>query len=1304
MALVNFSIPNIPSFKSTTPSPKPILFVPDVEKLIKFAQGDLGIADSIRTSMIVTNIAKCTDPFQLESFLKAAGGKLKNPIESYFQDGRLTFDPSDLSIDPKPGDLGGLKSLEKALFQSIFDTQKPYVEIIKLVTENLVKIEDIVARVLAAGGSSMKPADNPKALGYKGNSEVAQSMFKLQSLAKPSTSNQNQNQNQDQNVESNTPEEKTAEVLPPGFSYATQSILYSTGEFDPTVDYTYIYKDFKDDSIVLPDGTASATANQDDEKPKVVVFGIFDSTWKPLQSSFIDTPIQTANSNGTVQKNVNWLKRSNKWFNKFDQYVEGTDFSYQTDADGNIIYYGSNEGPSVTLEGETKYVKEGFPKLSVKNGLISSYRNYYIDETRIKLSKREDLSVQERQNIISEIGKTIDKTDSTGIPNLQNVIEGNLKNSFCSITNENNTPGLPADFITNAKFPFKPKKITYNSKEVWIDPEAQYDLKIIKCDSSIDIKYLDIEGDSSKTVSTQILRFVKKSLVIRLSNDENFDYILTGTTDTIPLQDNTNEFVLDNHSDSSAYSIEIRQSKIPNEYSDGISWDEIIGNTTTGNRFTLTTSNGTSRLSISFLDSQVQNPTFNDSYILPNGKKFFVDDSGVLLYTEIYNGSLSDYLPSNLEKNTVIINMSDFSLTETRGIIPPNLIRVKDTNYKFGKLISNTQITNEQLVTTNPYSKNGLYGTPNIKNQNIEQIYRYMITEDDTETYYIVEGILSSDNKQKLNAPNGGSSTNASGNSPDSGDYSLPDVVGAFPIFIEMLVDIFSKLIPLINQFINTIKNPTQIVFNIIVAKMGDAFGTEAPKFGFFSSDFLNDLRKLRKIEDDDVTERAKKMREFVNNSKLFNYVNIDENANPRFILDGIATVKLFGDAPGLSSLPGIKFGIESNLTSLASSDPKEPFKLVFQGPTVNTLKSIPELSGLVANLENLKSSALSNVNLEPKLEIPSEIQQPNGQFEDVSIQYSTGVFREDVDYKYIYITEESKKLVDEAKKYEEEGDLNKAVSLLEDAAKLDPNNSFIFDKLEQLKKLSELMRTNPIFDFLLNIVTLPLKVIFNVVEYIMNFFKSLTNPFELPGAIAEFVSFKWLKDLFDPTSKKSMFALAGILFDVPTFTKEWLPSLISGSKNEFDFNKIIKLPWVMRLPKFSLEQFRFLTFGYYGKPTPNLIPLQMLNAILSLIEKIINAFIDFVWSLLGLGAIIDPPYVRLTRDFNLAENMSPKDILDLLSGNYKDPNSEENSNKEYNFAYEIKAPDGRDIRDLNYEELQKWVDENKNLQFVYNF
>jgi hypothetical protein len=111
-----------------------------------------------------------------------------------------------------------------------------------------------------------------------------------------------------------------------------------------------------------------------------------------------------------------------------------------------------------------------------------------------------------------------------------------------------------------------------------------------------------------------------------------------------------------------------------------------------------------------------------------------------------------------------------------------------------------------------------------------------------------------------------------------------------------------------------------------------------------------------------------------------------------------------------------------------------------------------------------------------------------------------------------------------------------------------------------------------------------------------------------------------------------------------------------------------------------------------------------MLNAILSLIEKIINAFIDFVWSLLGLGAIIDPPYVRLTRDFNLAENMSPKDILDLLSGNYKDPNSEENSNKEYNFAYEIKTPDGRDIRDLNYEELQKWVDENKNLQFVYNF
>ncbi len=70
MALVNFSIPNIPSFKSTTPSPKPILFVPDVEKLIKFAQGDLGIADSIRTSMIVTNILSALIHFNSKAFLK----------------------------------------------------------------------------------------------------------------------------------------------------------------------------------------------------------------------------------------------------------------------------------------------------------------------------------------------------------------------------------------------------------------------------------------------------------------------------------------------------------------------------------------------------------------------------------------------------------------------------------------------------------------------------------------------------------------------------------------------------------------------------------------------------------------------------------------------------------------------------------------------------------------------------------------------------------------------------------------------------------------------------------------------------------------------------------------------------------------------------------------------------------------------------------------------------------------------------------------------------------------------------------
>ena len=223
-----------------------------------------------------------------------------------------------------------------------------------------------------------------------------------------------------------------------------------------------------------------------------------------------------------------------------------------------------------------------------------------------------------------------------------------------------------------------------------------------------------------------------------------------------------------------------------------------------------------------------------------------------------------------------------------------------------------------------------------------------------------------------------------------------------------------------------------------------------------------------------------------------------------------------------------------------------------------------------------------------------------------------------------------------------------------------------------------------------------------------MDVFKSFANPFELPGKIIDFVSFKWMLDFFNPTSKNSMFAMAGILFDIQTFLTVWLPSLEAGTIDKFDLNKIIKLPWVPKLPTYDKEQFRTLIYGLEGGGKPRMLPLMFLNTILCLIEAVINAVIDFIWGILGLGALIPPPHIKLCKNTN--DDLSPKDIMDILNGDYFDDDITQAAGAvgtrpetNYNFVYNIKTSDGRDVRELNRVELDKWIEENKNLEFIFD-
>lgn len=1358
---VAFSIPTIPSFTSTVPDQaikvklgdgsetSQILFVPDIKVIQKFAEGNLGIADSFKKSMFTKNLGKMTNTFQLENFLKSTGSTLPNPPESYVKDGKVQVDINEISMGKASGDLGGLGAMEKALILSIFESQKPYMEIIKIVAELLIVIEDIIARILGVLGSSKKPSGNPKALGYKGNAELQSNLSKLGSLVNLPTGPKSPLSSQ------SFPQQTTS---PGEFGFITQSVVYSTGQFDPSVDYTYVYIDEKDETIRLPEGTSSGPSRLEDILPETVIFGVYDKDWNPIELTHIETPIEEARQNGTLSKNINWIKRSGKWYGEFQQIksrnVGGNDYTFDR-------FYG-DEGPTVTINDETIYVKKGFPRILNYQILNDYYLNYYLEDAKDKM-ERKGMTPSLIDSSLEQIRRVLTTATAPSFSTaVDSTLESVIKGGFLCVTETANTIGLTDNIKIQTRCPYKPKKIEYLGKQVWLDPEAKYDMKIIKCDSSFDIKVYDLEGDGSKFVTTKFLRDVRNYISLTLSDNSKFNLLQKRLSIGFGSEIFTDltEYRFDNFDVNNNYNISIFLPQVPDIYLGGVRF----GLKKDGREvkyldtpIIVDFSNKSFRLGIQRNNEFQELPSDQTSnflttveglYVLtfPNGDVLLFDEGKNYFGKQLYSGLLSNFAPTSLQIRRVSINVNTREVTQTSEVLPPNSIVVQDDRFKFGRVINNFVSKNDGLATPNPYSPDS-YGSPievkdkegNITErakQSIHQIYREIQNQNDTQTYYIVEGILSSKNNQKLVLPPKEGEDNSGG-----GSYGLFDVIGAIVVFIELLIEIFSKLIPEIAQLLTVIQNPAKFITDILIAKLGDNFGTENERFGFFGKEFQDMMSKLKDIANKDTPttntpaptvpsgatnsttnqttpsaatqappqkpEELKKkkleMEQLIKESKLYNYVSVSPDLVIKFILDGVGSVQLFGDAPILSSLPGFKFGIESKIGTLATNQPEVPLNLIFDFPKPSSQKDLDELAGNENNL------GLDNNNQDRNPKGVNGFVANSGDVEYVEeITYSTGEFKKDVDYTYIYVSEYVNDLLKKADEEEQKGNLGKAINLLQDAEKINPNNSSIKDKLEELKNKNGGDSNQPILSFILNLATLPLKVIFGIISYIMDTFMSLFNPFELPIKIINFVSFKWLLDLFNPTSKNSMFAMAGLLFDIETFLLVYLPGLETGIMQQFDLGKIIKLPWCAKLPTYSSEEFRTLIYGYKGFGTPRMLPLTMLNTILCLIEGIINGFIDLVWALLGLGSIIPPPHIKLCKNSN--DDLSPVDILDLLNAKYNDKsdsrstNASDDTESSYDFAYTIKTSDGRDIKDLNEVELQKWVEENKDYQFVFNF
>ncbi len=739
------------------------------------------------------------------------------------------------------------------------------------------------------------------------------------------------------------------------------------------------------------------------------------------------------------------------------------------------------------------------------------------------------------------------------------------------------------------------------------------------------------------------------------------------------------------------------------------------------------------------------------------------------LYFDSNDAISIPFMPINIgEKRTWSLNYSlvgnyatQYPLTTISSVIPPNQIRLKESNNPFGRLLDPRKITNSHLAEDNPLStkySNGFYGhSSSDGKQQIERLFRYMKSEYDTETYYIVEGVLADDNDSA--PPGSAGSVGAGGSAPDAGggNYGKAHSLGAIKVFLSMLSDIFSKLMPAINKLIELFKNPPSFITSIITEKLGESST-------IFSADFLKSYQQMKGITNPIKRKEFAKL-------NLGEYVYVNPiNGDYKVLFDGAAIHKL-GPLFGKS----LTFGIE-----VKKMIPKLIFKLDLASATTNSLESV--LDGTA------KSNNLSSINSNSSSGSTSKIPGSNGVHsnqittkivdgEEVSVTYSTGRYIQGVDYQYFYVTENVSRLIKEGDNLVDSGDpdqINLAFGKYDEALRQDPNNQLIKDRISELMVKSP-NYTQPIMDLLLSLVCGPLDLVASVVQFIMDFFTHLKFS-KLLTDIPKFLSFAWLvkkgdyswSSIKDDGGKSGGFFTPAVIFK--TFGLDVLPipginddafsllsSLLSGNipdspnlpktippnmpvrNGSIDVNKFISFSFApfMKRPTVpnstspmgvsSITKDHILTFL---KINPNIsydkykliaIPpfIELIAQFICFIESVINAIIDLFWSILGLEALIPPPHIKLCKKF-IANNMDDKSMDALLSGGYNDTNkeAEPNSNyftgetldkeveKEYDFIYEVKTSDGKDIKDLNREELDKWLKDNGNYDpdFLFNY
>lgn len=1530
--VVQFTFPKVDSIISEG---KTALMIPNADYLVKFIGGNIGIADSMFQSTMFKNLNSpiaSSNEMVFRSFAKTNKIDIGDDISKYKgSNGKLKFPKDEINLSPE-NDLVGLKALEVTTLKSIFETQKPYIEIAKLVIGNLAKLEDITARVMPLLGiplstKSKKPKGNPEAVGYQSGSELKKELARIKSIQKkggetklnkngePIRSNGGNNQplNNNSNSQNNGPftwdaainqfpngkvssmskeereknikifreralqaEKKASDFVKvakltndderkkwegyrsearywhrqvrliestPILSWQIVSTVYSTGEFNPNVDYNYNYIDLPADEG-LTDQNSDLDLDEETDpykkyKPKTIILGIFDSRGTPLNPlSKVKAIDNLGNKVPTNFNKADWLLRSPKWV--LPTQTEGTykwpTFAapnYLTDSDGNVIKYVSGE--KNILDKDVDAIA-GNPKITGFGSVQETeYRNFFSDLIGIKMLGNDEITQQERSQISNEVSGMLNVQS-----HLQNVfLYGQSKSS---IYKRIGIPGtyLQKNGLTSQDDPFpggikrslKPYRIYSNEAAgdeklrayarskgrpesdagwIWIDPESDYVTKVIRVDPTTRISYKFGEGEPE--VQSEIKAFTKNLTVFEFSdgrefnaevyrstngtsnfdefvieegitsyNLENWNYIDNdgiisqfGVVNEEPELSNTNSYKItfwgttptpyydtgeNLYASTQVSSTYLKVDEVKKEgdnwklnkleYDISSSGQDISGisYTTISEIYLSYKSNpnyqyisGSVSISASSLFSNVSDVTEDGKQRL-NDKSLVEVENGVITKwyymtpnddTDDYgNGRYNSELPNNGTKRTITIDVNTIgndNLTPLDSFedetIPKFQIRVRDDDSK-GRIIDPSKILNEQLTTSEPFST-GKYGYGDQNNQQeIDVIKRYMLTELDTESYYIIEGVLPElvDNEGRYNNGSGSSSSGgSSGSGSDDGYYKLPDAIGAIKVFISVLGDIFGKLIPTIVKLLSLFKNPASFVTQIISEQMKEGFLFATPDALNAFKEALDIKKNIPSKDIDNGRERkraVKNLENFFKNSSLSNFVYVREDGNFNSVLDGVGGIpfSIFGK--------DIPFGMELNMSKVPS-----PLNLSF--PSNINFNKVKNLQSFISpksfddtntsNLFGQINDASKPLDLDNKYPFSNldGIDRTGGNTPDrtkIEFQDGSSVFIPDnsldefilsneTKYNFIYVNENTQAKLEEANELIESGteeNIEKALNILDGVSKRLPNNKEISDlKLLTKNKLQGIKAgQQPLLKMLLGLVTLPIKIIGGIIEWIMNFFKKLSNPLKLPSLIAELLSFQWIMQFFTP---KGLLEMAGIKFK-PEKIAEWaalskLPT-IPDNVDLADLSEFLNVAFNVKLPTY--------TKGQYSEIDPRM-PLRLITSLFCFVENLINGIIDFIWSTLGIEAVIPPPHIKLCSDTDLS-TMNPEDISKVLNGEIPkgsgdggtDSNGDGKNDDFDGFYYEVELPDGSTKRFLDREQLDKFIEDNKDINYDFTF